>query len=212
MAAALDDALDEIAAIQRGHATNDGADHERPRWPMIVLRTPKGWTGPKVVDGLPAEGTLRSHQVPLADVRRRTPSTSRSSRRGCAATGREELFDEHGALRRRAARRSRRAASGGWAPTRTPTAGCCCATSSCPTSATTRSPCRRRRRRPARRRACSARGCATSIRANTTSELPPLRPRRDRVEPPRRGLRGDRPRLGRRDRAPATITSPRTGA
>src|SRR5260221_14374892 len=65
--AALDDALDEIAHIQRA-AREDGVT-ERPRWPMIVLRTPKGWTGPKVVDGLPVEGTWRSHQVPIAHVR-----------------------------------------------------------------------------------------------------------------------------------------------
>ncbi|MET0259849.1 MAG: phosphoketolase, partial [Gaiellaceae bacterium] len=62
-AAALDEVLDEIAEIkQRG----DGA---RPRWPMIVLRTPKGWTGPKEVDGLPVENTWRSHQVPIAEAR-----------------------------------------------------------------------------------------------------------------------------------------------
>ncbi len=60
-AAALDDALDDIAGSKRS-AT-------RPKWPMIVLRTPKGWTGPAEVDGLPVEGTWRSHQVPLADVR-----------------------------------------------------------------------------------------------------------------------------------------------
>ncbi len=53
-------------AIKR--AARDGVT-ERPRWPMIVLRTPKGWTGPKTVDGLPSEGTFRSHQVPIADVR-----------------------------------------------------------------------------------------------------------------------------------------------
>ncbi len=66
-AAALDEVLDDIAAIQR-HARDDN-DSERPRWPMIVLRSPKGWTGPKFVDGKPTEGTWRSHQVPLSDVR-----------------------------------------------------------------------------------------------------------------------------------------------
>jgi xylulose-5-phosphate/fructose-6-phosphate phosphoketolase len=60
-AAALDDALDDIAGSKRSAS--------RPKWPMIVLRTPKGWTGPAEVDGLPVEGTWRSHQVPLADVR-----------------------------------------------------------------------------------------------------------------------------------------------
>ena len=64
---ALDDAFDDIARIQTS-ARADG-DRSRPAWPMIVLRTPKGWTGPKEVDGLPVEGTFRSHQVPVAEVR-----------------------------------------------------------------------------------------------------------------------------------------------
>jgi xylulose-5-phosphate/fructose-6-phosphate phosphoketolase len=66
MAAALDDAVGEIRALQRA-AREDGST-QRPRWPMIVLVTPKGWTGPKEVDGLPTEGTWRSHQVPLAGL------------------------------------------------------------------------------------------------------------------------------------------------
>ena len=67
MAAALDDVLDDIDRIQR--AARAGGDLGRPRWPMIVLRSPKGWTGPKVVDGVQIEGTFRAHQVPLAEVR-----------------------------------------------------------------------------------------------------------------------------------------------
>ncbi|MDO9356938.1 MAG: phosphoketolase family protein [Solirubrobacteraceae bacterium] len=67
MAATLDRVTDEIADIQR--SARPGS--ERPRWPMIVLRSPKGWTGPKVVDGLPSEGSFRSHQVPLS-----SPSTN----------------------------------------------------------------------------------------------------------------------------------------
>src|SRR5512132_4003432 len=67
-AGALDAALAEIAAIQT-HARETGAEPRRPRWPMIVLRTPKGWTGPKEVDGLPVEDSWRSHQVPMTDVR-----------------------------------------------------------------------------------------------------------------------------------------------
>jgi xylulose-5-phosphate/fructose-6-phosphate phosphoketolase len=67
LAAALDAALDEIAAIQR-RARSDG-EATAPEWPMIVLRTPKGWTGPKEVDGLPVEGTWRSHQVPVLAAR-----------------------------------------------------------------------------------------------------------------------------------------------
>src|SRR5512146_962398 len=65
MAATLDQVFDQIKSIQET-ARRDGFK-QRPRWPMIVLRTPKGWTGPKVVDGKPIEGTFRSHQVPLAD-------------------------------------------------------------------------------------------------------------------------------------------------
>jgi xylulose-5-phosphate/fructose-6-phosphate phosphoketolase len=67
-ASALNQALDEIARIQQ-EAREDGAQPARAVWPMIVLRTPKGWTGPKEVDGLPVEGTWRSHQVPVTDVR-----------------------------------------------------------------------------------------------------------------------------------------------
>jgi len=69
MAAAMDRVLDEIDRI-RSDARADGAPPvERPVWPMIILRTPKGWTGPKTVDGVPMEGTWRAHQVPLTDVR-----------------------------------------------------------------------------------------------------------------------------------------------
>ncbi|MET8614779.1 phosphoketolase family protein [Streptomyces misionensis] len=67
LAAAIDDALDRIARAQRG-AREDGST-ERVHWPMIVLRTPKGWTGPAEVDGEPVEGTWRAHQVPLPGVR-----------------------------------------------------------------------------------------------------------------------------------------------
>ena len=65
MAQTLDAVIAEIKQIQ-DEARNHG-DTSRPRWPMIVLRSPKGWTGPKEVDGVPIEGTWRSHQVPLAD-------------------------------------------------------------------------------------------------------------------------------------------------
>jgi xylulose-5-phosphate/fructose-6-phosphate phosphoketolase len=66
-AATLDEVFDEIAGIQR-RAREEGAT-DRPQWPMIVLRTPKGWTGPKQVDGEPVEGTWRAHQVPLSAAR-----------------------------------------------------------------------------------------------------------------------------------------------
>src|SRR5512139_2937915 len=68
LAATLDRAGDEIAEIQR--RARSGGTVERPRWPMIILRTPKGWTGPKEVDGKHVEGTFRAHQVPIAEVRK----------------------------------------------------------------------------------------------------------------------------------------------
>jgi xylulose-5-phosphate/fructose-6-phosphate phosphoketolase len=96
MAATLDEVLDEIAAIQK-RARDDGAAGERPRWPMIVLRTPKGWTGPKVVDGLPVEGTWRAHQVPLAEVRT-NPGHLAQLQEWMLSYRPEELFDEDGAV------------------------------------------------------------------------------------------------------------------
>jgi xylulose-5-phosphate/fructose-6-phosphate phosphoketolase len=95
MAATLDDALDEIAAIQQ--AARAGGDTSRPAWPMIVLRTPKGWTGPKQVDGLPAEGSFRSHQVPLAAVRT-NPAHLAQLESWLRSYRPEELFDEGGAV------------------------------------------------------------------------------------------------------------------
>ena len=68
MAAALDEALDEIRGIQR--AAREGDENPRPRWPMIVLKSPKGWTGPREVDGRKIEGSHPSHQVPFADARK----------------------------------------------------------------------------------------------------------------------------------------------
>ena len=67
MAETLDAIYAEIRRIQQ-HAREHN-DATRPRWPMLILRTPKGWTGPKVVDGKPVEGTWRAHQVPLEEVR-----------------------------------------------------------------------------------------------------------------------------------------------
>jgi xylulose-5-phosphate/fructose-6-phosphate phosphoketolase len=95
MAATLDEVTAEIAAIQHG-ARTQGLD-ERPRWPMIVLRTPKGWTGPKLVDGLAAEGSFRSHQVPLADLDS-NPEHLAQLESWMRSYRPEELFDEQGAL------------------------------------------------------------------------------------------------------------------
>src|SRR4051812_36005590 len=94
-AAVLDQALDRIAAIQ--DAARSGKDADRPRWPMIVFRSPKGWTGPKEVDGKKTEGTWRSHQVPLSDVRNNDQHMAQleSWLRSYHA---DELFDEQGRL------------------------------------------------------------------------------------------------------------------
>jgi xylulose-5-phosphate/fructose-6-phosphate phosphoketolase len=95
MAATLDECLDEIAAYQQ--AARNGSDTERPRWPMIVFRSPKGWTGPKEVDGLPTEGSWRSHQVPFGEVR--TNAEHRALLEDWMRSYRpEELFDSDGAL------------------------------------------------------------------------------------------------------------------
>ncbi|HXD53739.1 MAG TPA: phosphoketolase family protein [Solirubrobacteraceae bacterium] len=96
MAATLEEVTSEIAAIQRRARTGGGS--ERPRWPMIVLRTPKGWTGPKTVDGLPAENSFRSHQVPLADLASK-PGHLAQLEEWMRSYRPEELFDEGGALR-----------------------------------------------------------------------------------------------------------------
>ena len=68
LADTLDTCFDEIAEIHAAWRSGDEPETRRPRWPMIVLRTPKGWTGPSVVDGVQVEGTFRSHQVPLAGL------------------------------------------------------------------------------------------------------------------------------------------------
>ncbi|HWG99161.1 MAG TPA: phosphoketolase family protein [Pilimelia sp.] len=97
MAATLDEVFDRIADIQR-RARTEG-DTARPRWPMIVLRTPKGWTGPKEVAGLPVEGTWRSHQVPLSTAR--DDDAHLAQLEAWMRTYRpEELFDDAGAPRR----------------------------------------------------------------------------------------------------------------
>ncbi|HEX2192785.1 MAG TPA: phosphoketolase family protein [Acidimicrobiales bacterium] len=93
LAATLDDVLDEIATIQR-EAREEGRTL-RPRWPAIVLATPKGWTGPKEVDGLPVEGTWRAHQVPLAAVRT-DPDHLAALEAWMRSYRPEELFDGQG--------------------------------------------------------------------------------------------------------------------
>jgi xylulose-5-phosphate/fructose-6-phosphate phosphoketolase len=94
MAAAMDQGLDEIARIQ--HRARDAGDQSRPRWPMIVLRTPKGWTGPKVVDGVQVEGTFRAHQVPITDFEK--PDHLRILEDWMRSYRPQDLFDGSGRL------------------------------------------------------------------------------------------------------------------
>ena len=96
MAATLDRIIEEIRRIQ-AEARMHGFK-QRPRWPMLVLQTPKGWTGPKVVDGKPVEGTWRAHQVPLAEVRT-NPVHLKLLEEWMRSYRPRELFDEKGALR-----------------------------------------------------------------------------------------------------------------
>jgi xylulose-5-phosphate/fructose-6-phosphate phosphoketolase len=95
MAEALDSAIVEIRSIQS--AARAGNLPARPRWPMIVLVTPKGWTGPKEVDGKPAEGSFRSHQVPLAELRTNQAHLAQLEE-WMRSYRPEELFDRDGAL------------------------------------------------------------------------------------------------------------------
>jgi xylulose-5-phosphate/fructose-6-phosphate phosphoketolase len=97
LASALDDALDEIGEIQRA-ARSEDRPGKRPRWPMIVLRTPKGWTGPETVDGKPVEDTWRSHQVPMTDVRT-NPKHLALLEEWMRSYRPDELFDVDGRLR-----------------------------------------------------------------------------------------------------------------
>ena len=108
-----------------------------------MLRTPKGWTGPKVVDGLPVEGTFRAHQVPLADVRE-DPEHLAQLEAWMRSYRPEELFDERGRLRAELAALAPTRRPPAWARIRTPTAAACSGRSTCPTSPTTRCRCRAR--------------------------------------------------------------------
>ena len=100
LAAVLDEVIEEVHGIQRAARSGRGrarADAAVPAWPMIVLRTPKGWTGPKEVDGKPTEGSWRSHQVPMAEVRT-NPEHLRLLEDWLRSYRPDELFDAAGAL------------------------------------------------------------------------------------------------------------------
>ena len=96
MAGTLDRVLGEIRAIQNDARRN--GFRQRPRWPMIVLVTPKGWTGPRQVDGVQIEGTFRSHQVPLSELAEK-PGHIKLLEQWMRSYRPEELFGEQGRLR-----------------------------------------------------------------------------------------------------------------
>ncbi len=95
MAQTLETSVQEIRAIQQ--KAREHGDAARPQWPMIVLRSPKGWTGPKTVDGKKTEGSWRSHQVPIADMK--TPEHVAQLEQWLRSYQPEELFDDAGKLR-----------------------------------------------------------------------------------------------------------------
>ena len=184
---------------------------ERPRWPMIVLRTPKGWTGPKEVDGRARRGHVPRPPGAAVGPAPTTRSTSPRSRRGCAPTGPRSSSTTPGGSARAPGARARGRAAHGRQPARQ-RRRCCCATCGCPTSATTRVALDAPGARPARPRACSAAGCATSCAPTPTSATSgssgPTRPPRTGSAP------SSRPPTARgwRSAAAATTTSPRTAA
>ena len=194
MAATLDKAIEDIRRIQ-ANARNKN-DTTRPRWPMIVLKSPKGWTGPKVVDGLQIEGTFRAHQVPLL-VDAEHPDHVTQLESWMKSYKAEELFDENGRLpagigragaegrpadgRQSAHQRRHAAARPAHAGLPRPRGECAVA---------------RRRRRPGHARAGhvpARRGQAESGPAQFSG----LRSRRDAVESPGRGVRSHQPSVGR---------------
>jgi xylulose-5-phosphate/fructose-6-phosphate phosphoketolase len=95
MADKLDEVIDAIGRIQSD--ARQSGNRRRPPWPMIVLKTPKGWTGPKEVDGLPVEGTWRSHQVPVTDLK--NPDHLRILEGWLRSYRPEDLFDQQGRFR-----------------------------------------------------------------------------------------------------------------
>jgi xylulose-5-phosphate/fructose-6-phosphate phosphoketolase len=97
MAATLDSVIEEIRTFQEEARKAGPSKVSRPNWPMIVMRTPKGWTGPKIVDGKPIEGTWRAHQVPVADLQTK-PAHLKILEEWMKSYQAEELFDQQGRL------------------------------------------------------------------------------------------------------------------
>ena len=163
--------------------------------------------GPKVVDGVPVEGTFRAHQVPLADVRDEPEQLAHARGVDAQLPARRAVRRERPA-RRRSWPRWRPRATGAWAPTRTPTAASCCVDLRPARLPRLRaSPCRK----PATERHESTRQLGKMLRDIFTrnaeqAQLPPVLPRRDQLQPARRRLRGREPLLRRHDASTSTTT------
>ena len=124
MARTLDTVVHSIRDLQA--AARTGGSRSRPAWPMIVLATPKGWTGPAIVDGHRIEGTFRAHQIPLTAPRTNPEHLSTARGRGCAAIGPRSCSTTRVVFVRRS-RRSRRQGRDAWGRIRTPTEDSSCA-------------------------------------------------------------------------------------
>ena len=197
MAATLDRVLEQIRQIQ--HDARIHGDTARPRWPMIVLRSPKGWTGPKFIDGLPVEGTFRAHQVPLSVSASAPPEHLEQLESWMRSYKPEELFDERGRLlpelAELAPKGDRRMganphANGGKLLRDAAHAGL---------------PRLRGERAVAHRRRGRQRACARPVPSRRgqaergSAELPDLRSRRDRLQSPGSRLRSHQSAVGSRD-------------
>ena len=159
MAATLDAAVAEIRGIWKDARRDSSSKAKRPRWPMIVLRSPKGWTGPKEIRGKKVEGYWRSHQVPFSDVRG-NPRNLKLLESWLRSYEPEKLFDADGRLRPEL---KALAPAGGRRMGSNPHAngGLLRKDLGCPTFATTPSRCARRARCFTRTRSRSASSCAT---------------------------------------------------
>ena len=209
MAATLDRVLDEIAAIQT--AARNGKLVPCPQWPMIILRSPKGWTGPKYVDGLKIEGTWRSHQVPFGDMER--PEHVKLLEEWMRSYRPQELFDGDGRLRPEIAalapQGDRRMsanphANGGLLRRDLVMPNFADYAVEGDTSGSRRC------------RGDAGHGRVPARRDETEPGLPAFWPGRDCLEPPLSGFRSDRPRvdggdLTRRRRSPSFARRPRHG-
>ncbi len=157
MASTLDRVVERIQTIQK--QARSAPPRQRPRWPMIVLESPKGWTGPKVVDGVQVEGTYRAHQVPLSEPDK-NPQHLAMLEAWLRSYRPEELFDAAARCDPNW-RHSRPRVRVGWGPIRMPTAVCSCTTCTCQNSGTMPSTSPSPARSTPRIRACWERICAT---------------------------------------------------